>query len=153
MSYKNFIFKHRNGKKLNNNSNFYENDIIYLSSIGKSKRTKKEKLPCITYFIKGQKRFYFFGDTFMEINKNKLYLIFHNQKYKINQEINFENDVNLKLKIKLLILDDLIILSEMFHSCPSLESISYFSNLNTSKITDISYMFFGCSSLKEVSDI
>ena len=153
MSYKNIIFKHRNGNLLENNSNFYETDNIYLSSIGQRKKIMRKKLPCIIYSIKDQEDFNLFGYLFIEKNKDKCYIVYDNKKYKIDDSIDFLIDNNQKLKIKLLILDDLINLSYMFSSCSCLESVSNFSNIKTSKITDISYMFYECSSLKKVSDI
>ena len=37
----------------------------------------------------------------------------------------------------------------MFCNCSSLKEIN-FTNINTNNVIDMSYMFFGCSSLKEL---
>ena len=41
----------------------------------------------------------------------------------------------------------------MFDECYSLSSLSDISKLNTSNVTDMSYMFIGCHSLLSLPDI
>ena len=95
-----------------------------------------------------------FGERFVKNNKINCKIIINKKEYNLishleKKESNSNNNV---LEIKLKIIKPLINMKEMFSNCESL--ISFDDNyLNTSNVTDISYMFYECHNLSELSDI
>ena len=57
------------------------------------------------------------------------------------------------IKVTLSINHKITDLSYMFYECSSLKSISDLDNLNINNVTNLSYMFYGCSSLSSISGI
>ena len=104
--------------------NRYENKINELTIIYKNQDDEKIKL---------------FGFDFVNNNKRNCYLLINNKISKLIEEIDYHkyynNDVR-KIKIKLI----------------ENKTYSFFSGYNNG-ITNMSYMFYGCSSLSSLPDI
>ena len=92
------------------------------------------------------------GKQFIEKNKNKCYIIYKNKKYELNEYFKVE-EMNKNLEIKIKGINRITDISYMFYECSSLISIDDISNWNTKNINDMSYMFYGCKLLKNLPDI
>ena len=94
-----------------------------------------------------------FGKIFVKNNKNKCEIIIN---YKANEliqglieEYNIENYRKNKLEIKLIFIDNITNLSFMFDGCSALSNLPDISKLNTNNVINMSYMFSECSSLSK----
>ena len=94
-----------------------------------------------------------FGFKFVDNNKNICKLIIDNKEYEITEEYNIKGYKNNILNIKLEGINNITDISYMFEGCSLLLSLPDISKWNTSNITNISYMFEGCSSLLSLPDI
>ena len=92
-----------------------------------------------------------FGFKFIRNNKNKCFMLKEGKKCKIVEYCNGENYK--KIKIKLIIISNIINLEVMFLDCNSLVSINNISKWNTINVNDIRRVFYNCSSLKSLPDI
>ena len=93
-----------------------------------------------------------FGSEFVNFNRNKIELTINNvnKKHKIIDTFYLSKGEN---KIKLFIEEKLSNLSYMFYNCNSLKNISQLRYLDTSEVKNFSYLFWGCSSLTDVSPL
>ena len=98
-----------------------------------------------------------FGKDFVKNNKNKCEIIIN---YKSNvlmqgliEEYNIENYRKNKLEIKLIFIDNITNLSFMFDGCSALSNLPDISKLNTNNVTNMSLMFSDCESLSSLPDI
>ena len=94
-----------------------------------------------------------FGNYFVKNNKNKCKMIIDNNEYEITNKYNIKSCECDRLNIKLKGIDKISDMSSMFYECSSLSSLPDISNWNTSSVTDMSYIFYGCSSLSSLPDI
>ena len=93
-----------------------------------------------------------FGTYFVNNNRNKCTIIYQGKNYDLNEEfIFYESNDNL-LEITLIGINNITDMSCMFEGS-SLFKLDGISDLNTSNIIDMSYLFSGCSSLKILPDI
>ena len=83
-----------------------------------------------------------FGAEFVKNNKNKCKMIIDNKEYKITDKYNIENYNNNKLNIKLKGINNVTNMSDMFYKCSSLSSLPDISKWNTNKVTDMSCIFY-----------
>ena len=176
-------------EKISGNINY---KMIYkLNENKKEKKNKMEKLRDNEEFFLYDEREYeediirIFGKYFVKENKNKCKIIYNNKKYKlkeyfeeIDKDYNSEID---EIKLKLVGINQITNLKEIFYGCYYLSSVSesqnenaqnnftkfeYFTSNNNSTLSDLnnssiylnkiinmSYMFSGCISLKSISDI
>ena len=96
------------------------------------------------------------GKEFIKKNINKCKLIYRNKKYKLKE--NFEDiDINYNhkdlIKLKFIMLNNIIDTSYMFFNCNSLISLSDSHNHRTDKnknIINMKYMLCGCKSLQNL---
>jgi len=107
----------------------------------------------IIYDINGISKIRIFGSKFIENNKNKCKIIIDNKELEIAEEYNIKINNNNKLQIKLKGIDNVTNMSYMFYGCSLLLSLPDISKWNTNIITKMSYMFYGCSSLSSLPDI
>ena len=94
-----------------------------------------------------------FGSEFVKNNKNICKMIIDNKEYEITERYNIISKKINKLKIKLKGINNVTNMSYMFYGCSSLSSLPDISKWNTNNITNISYMFNECSSLSSLPDI
>ena len=94
-----------------------------------------------------------FGKKFVENNKKNCYLIINNKITDLCEFYNINNEENNKqLTILYIEHKKSINLSYMFYDCKDLLSITV-SFWDISEVTDVSYLFSGCISLKSLPDI
>ena len=95
-----------------------------------------------------------FGEKFVENNKNLCKIIIGDKEYELKSFLNKECDEVKKkeFEIKLKGISNITDLSFMFCGCLSLDSIQGFSNINTSKITNLSFLFSFCK-ITSIPDI
>ena len=94
-----------------------------------------------------------FGSEFVKNNKNYCSMIIDNKVYELTTTFNVKNYANNKLEIKLKGIDDVTDMSYLFYNCSTLSSLPDISKLNTNNVTKMSDMFYGCSALKSLPDI
>ena len=92
-----------------------------------------------------------FGKNFVKNNKNKCKIIIDEKKYKLMEEINIKNEET--IEIKLIDIYKITDISSMFEGCSSLSYLPDISKWNTNNITNMSSMFRGCLSLSKLPDI
>ena len=109
----------------------------------------------IKYKIDSQKRIKIFGNKFVKNNKKNCKIKVKKKEKEIIDyyEINLENEKNNELEIILIGINNISDLSYMFFGCSSLLSLSDISKWNTSNITNMNSMFENCSSLISLPDI
>ena len=90
------------------------------------------------------------GEKFYENNKENCKMVID----KVEKDcLEFYKTDKTKLKVTLAIGNKVTDLSHMFDGCSSLTEIPDFNNLKFNQITNISYLFSGCTSLKSISNI
>lgn len=89
-----------------------------------------------------------------EENETRIYLNCKSSEDKIRVKLKKEYNNNVTISfIKSNLSTDLTNINSMFNGCKGLKTLNNLSNLNISKVIDMSYMFKKCSSLKSLSDI
>ena len=94
-----------------------------------------------------------FGELFVKNNKINCKMIIENEEYELKDEYIIKNNKNDKLKIILKGIDNITDMSYMFFNCSSLSSLPDISKWNTNNVTNMSYLFNGCPKLKSLPDI
>ena len=142
--------------KYNNRKNQYEGYIKKESvpHIIKADPISKDEMR-IKYKIDNPKEIRLFGDKFVENNKNKCKIIIDKNEEKLIAW--WEIDKTYKneefLEITLNGLTKVTNMSHIFNGCSTLISFDDISNLDMKNVTDISFMFYGCSSIEAMPDI
>ena len=113
----------------------------------------KEDISIINIIYKYKKNMKIFGSKFVKNNKNKCKMIIDDKEYEITEKCNIENYTNNELKIKLKGIDKVTNMSYMFYGCSSLSSLPDISKCNTINVIDINNMFSGCFSLLSLPHI
>ena len=96
-----------------------------------------------------------FGEQFVANNKDKCVILFQNKEYELTEKFKFipTGDIRLNgLEIKLRNIKAITDMSYMFHKCKSLKSLPDIFKWNTENITNMSYLFSECN-LKKLPDI
>ena len=93
-----------------------------------------------------------FGHNFVENNINKFIILREGKVEKLKEVIKVK-DLNEPLKIKLIRINEVADLSEMFYECDCLSKINMSNEWNTSDLEAINGMFCGCKLLENVPDI
>ena len=102
---------------------------------------------------KNQEKLKIFDDTFVKNNKNNCYLLINGKKIDLCSEININEEQKENLEIKLIEAKIITNMSYMFSGCSSLQSLPDISKWDTKNVTDMSCMFYNCSSLQSLPDI
>ena len=109
----------------------------------------------IIYDIKEENIIRIFGSKFVKNNKDICKMIIDNKVYEITKEyniVNYKNNDN-KLKIILKGINKVTDMSFMFFGCSSLSSLPNISKWNTNKVINMYGIFSECSSLSSLPDI
>ena len=136
------------------NENKIKNKIKYLIEF--YEKIEPDKNLIIKYKVNlNDEKVRIFGDEFVNKNKNNCKIIFGNKELELDSFFDLkQNNVNNEiLEISLRKINDITDMSYMFEGCSSLESIPNLSRWNTDDVINMSYMFSKCSSLKNLSDI
>ena len=102
----------------------------------------------INYKIDESKKIQIFGEPFVENNKNNCKIVYNGNEYNLNAFFDIDNismDEEKILKIKLKGIRNITDMSHMFDNCSKLISIPDIHKWNTEKVTDMSYLFGGCT--------
>jgi len=145
-----FLYQN-NLNKIKNIINRYENKINELTIIYNRDKSSVIKL---------------FGSEFVENNKGKCYLLINNKITELIERIIYKNYYNNNeriIKIRLIenktyslfsgYYNSITDMSYMFKGCSSLLSLPDISNWNTNNVTSMRCMFSRCSSLSSLPDI
>jgi len=94
------------------------------------------------------------GEIFVNNNRNKLKIVYKGKEYDLQEEfVNGQINDEKVIDIELKGLNNLDNLSYMFYGCTSLIEILEIKDWDISNVNDISNMFCGCSSLLNLPDI
>ena len=152
------IFKNENPKflpeKIPQTSNITKNIIKY--NLLDEEYKDMYNIVILEYRINESNEYTIFGDGFVENNKDKCYMLIDGQKFELKSEytISDEQKKNLeKLTIKLVGLNKITDMSDLFNNCQDLINIINLQKLDTSKITNMNNLFKNCSSLQYLPDI
>ena len=107
------------------------------------KKSRNNILKCKYKIDNDNEYFSSFGETFISNNKKKCMMFLKNKQFKLEQEVNNKiiNTGKKQYKIKLITLEKLNNIREMFVGCSSLISIDGLSDLNTERVIDIVIYF------------
>ena len=125
------------GYKMMEKPNEYEKYFIMIYKPNENKKEKKDKIKKFKeenkYRLDNEKEYTgdvikIFGKYFVKQNKNKCEIIYNNKKYKLKEYFDeIDNKYNLKIneiKIKLIGINNIINMKDMFHGCIHLTSLS-----------------------------
>jgi len=94
-----------------------------------------------------------FGEIFIENNKDKCKYIYEDKEYELESYFILSNYNKDKLEIKLKGINNITNMSYMFYNCSSLLSLPDISKWKTNNVTDMNSMFYNCSSLLSLPKI
>ena len=99
-----------------------------------------------------QQKVKIFDSKFCKNNSKECEIIINGEKMEISD---YYQNINFEdnISIQLSMGNKITDLSYMFNGCSSLISINIISNWNTKNITNMKWMFFGCNSLESLPDI
>ena len=107
----------------------------------------------IIYNIDKEKKINIFGKNFVNNNNNNCKMIINDIECNIEEEYKVDNSENNELKIKLNGIHKITDMSQMFYGCSTLLSVPDIYKWNTIKVTNMKGIFDGCSLLKSLPDI
>ena len=134
---------------LNNDFRLLNEDIL----IQKEKEEEKEKENDdlnkikIRYYAKTNEYYSLFGKEFVGNNLDNIELIINGKKNSLSDKFELKKGENI---IELIIKNKLTNLSYMFFKCDSLKNIDGLKNFDVSEAKDFSHMFQSCSSLSDI---
>jgi surface protein len=158
------ILKLNKGKNINENQykkrhtikdKFKDKDSICIDDkIDDNEQLDKNEIILLYKINKGDKNLKIFGEKFASRNKGKSSITYEDETKEISEYINITKNMKNKetLKIKLKI-NDIKDMSYMFYDCKTLLELSKNSTLDTSQVTDMSFLFYNCNSLSSLSCI
>ena len=87
-----------------------------------------------------------FGFPFILNNKNIIKLEIEGKEYELLEYYKINNRYNKKiLEVKIKGIENVTNMSYMFYKCSSLSNLPDFSKWNASSLTNMEFMFYGCS--------
>ena len=93
------------------------------------------------------------GSKFINKNRTKCSMILNNEEVNLKEFYEIEENDNELLEVYLTIKNEMEDLSYIFYGCSSLKYFDFIPGKNISLVKNISYMFYNCSSLIKVSNI
>jgi len=136
-------------KKNENIININENINIGKIIEEKNKIDESNNITLIYKIKEKQTRINIFGKMFVKNNKNECKFLCEGKLYDLNEFFDLSNYDKTKgiLLIKLIGVNNIENMTEMFYQCSSLLGLLEVNNWNTSKVFDMSFMFYKCFSL------
>ena len=134
-------------KKIKNKNLKIENNYENESNINNISNIDNLNTINIIYKIDSSKNsIKLFGKYFVNNNINNCYLLINNKEEKLCEylELNEEQKKKNELKIKLIEKNKITNMSYMFSWCKSLKELPDISKWDTKNVTDMRYMFSGC---------
>ena len=152
---KNINNNNLNEKNADNNKNYISNNILNRNKLNQT---------TIIYYIKkaendeeyayNKNQIKIFGKKFVENNKNNCYLLVNGKQNELCQNLILnEGEKNDFFKIKLIEKKTITNMSDMFYNCTSLNTLPDISEWDTKNVNNMSYMFSGCRGLISLPDI
>ena len=140
--------------KIKEQNNINKNKEKENKIIKDNNNTKLNEMTII-YNINIKDKIKLFGEDFVKNNKDKCYILIDIQKIELCDYYYLNNNQknNNKLEIKLIETKSITNMSYMFYECTSLNSLPDISNWNTSNVTSMHSMFYQCISFNSFSDI
>ena len=143
-------------KVINMNNIFYKSQkLSNISSLPKWKKEFNNEI-ILKYEFNSMNNRRIFGKNFVENNKDKCIILKEENLYSLSEfleEKNINNKEKKTIEIKLIQIERITDLSYMFSDCDSLKYLPDISYLNTSYITNMSYLFNNCKSIENIPDI
>ena len=102
----------------------------------------------LKYFVRKKGNYNIFGKEFVQNNKEFIDLIINGKNNPLIDKYELTEGEN---SITMIMKDNLTNLSYMFSFCDSLRDIKDLKNLNVEYVIDFSYMFCGCASISDFS--
>jgi len=144
---------------INNMSNIKEqlyNTINLYNNLNNISSTNLLNKMTIIYDVDNNKdEIKIFGKNFVENNKNNCYLLINNKKHELCESVKLnKNHINEKtLEISLEETEKITNMSYMFSDCCSLKSIPDISDWDSINVNNMNSMFYNCNTLKSLPDI
>ena len=132
--------------------NYYDNDNINEINEFFINQSKENKITMFYKINNPKENIRLFGEKFFNNNKENCRMVIDFVEMPLLQFYQPKQKENI-LKVNLELKTNISDLSYMFCGCTSLTSIPDFYNLNITKVTNISHMFSECSSLEVLPDI
>ena len=104
----------------------------------------------LLYFVQSNEYCTIFGYKFVQNNRNYIELMINDQENILVGSYKLKKGNN---TISLIIKKKLVDLSYMFYECKYLKDISEIKFLDTSEVKNFSYMFYDCSSLSDLKSL
>ena len=119
-----------------------------------NKRANAKIITAIYKINHNEKILKILDDKFIKNNIKNCKLIIDNKELNLTYKYPIKNKRNnSQIEIKIKIINSLTDISYMFYECSSLISLPDICNLDTSKITNMKFLFTKCDSLSNISDI
>ena len=104
----------------------------------------------LVYSVKNKGLVNIFGKQFLENNKDNVELIINGEKIELMEKCKLNKGDN---NIIMIIKKKNIDLSYMFYGCKSLKNIDDLKNLDIKEVKSLSHMFYDCSSLSNIQPL
>ena len=104
----------------------------------------------LKYFVEYKGNYSIFGENFVSNNKNNIALIIDGKQKELDNNCELKEGEN---TITLIIKNKLTNLSYMFYMCKYLKDISELKDLDVSEVKDFSYMFYKCTLLSDIKSL
>jgi len=143
---------HLNLKKFNKDLiNIFENIEIKYNNLFEIEKKQKEII--LLYQNSKNTKIKIFDKKFILNNKNKCKIFMNEKEIELTEYCEIDPKLlNKNIIIRFIEKQTISDMSYMFYNCTSLIAIHNFSNFDMSRVTNLSYMFYGCSSLKNLND-
>ena len=139
--------------KQSNNISKLDNNNIKKENNDLIIQTQPKRKMCTIIYNNNQNIIKIFDKNFIKNNKDKFYLIINNEKTELKEYIEINNKELKQIEIKLYETKPITNMSYMFYECSSLQSLPDISKWNTEKVTNMYDMFYYCTSLQYLPDI
>ena len=154
-----------NKREINNNNNIKNEIKEIINDDNINNKFKKiieiyNKMEYIDEIIirykinKNENEIKIFGSDFIKNNKDKCKIIYEEKEYEIKEKFNIDDKIkNEILEIKLKGINNITDMSYMFFGCSNLSNLPDISKWNTNNVTNMDNMFNGCSKLTSIPSI
>ena len=135
------------------NNNIIKKEIEEIKMMIEKNKNKKNKIECIiNYYVnEDNTQIRLFGEEFIKKNLDNYEIKFNRESIKIKEHFLVKEKGYFKIKLnQIKTVSDM---SYMFYECSSLLSLSNMEKLKTKYVKNMSYMFYKCDSLSSLSNI
>ena len=144
------IFKNDLLNSLNNDIEIQKDNNINNYSIEKRLEELKIIIINLNYFVNTEGNYDIFGKIFVENNKDNIEILLNGKENLFKNNYKLKSGKNI---ISIIIKNKITNLSYMFYKCELLKNISELEYLDVNDSTNFSYMFYGCSNLTDIKSL